>query len=361
MRHYRAPRWLVGPHSQTIWPALAAPRPHVAYRRVRWDTPDGDFIDVDFALAPGVGNARAVPMAGAAEAIDTPSSNAPLVVLFHGLEGSSSSHYALATMAAALERGWRGAVAHFRGCGGALNRAPRAYHSGDSEEIDWNLRRMHADIAHGAPLFAVGVSLGGNALLKWLGERGEAAAFVTAAAAVSAPHDLQAGAESLARGFSRLYTANFMKSLKRKSLATLQRHPGLFDRERMLAAKTFFDFDDAVTAPMHGFGGAIDYWTRSSCARWLGSIAVPTVVLNARNDPFQPAAALTDSRRASRHVRLEYPADGGHVGFIAPPFPGRLRWLPEQLLAFFDAQFAGGAERADAPAPAEADPEQRRG
>ena len=360
MRNYRAPRWLVGPHSQTIWPALAAPCPRVAYQRVRWDTPDGDFIDLDFALAPGV-DARATSTAGARDGIDAPRTDAPLVVLFHGLEGSSRSHYALATMADVLARGWRGAVVHFRGCSGELNRAPRAYHSGDSQEIDWILRRMRADLAHGAPLFAVGVSLGGNALLKWLGEQGQAAAFVTAAAAVSAPHDLQAGAESLAHGFSRLYTANFMKSLKRKSLATLQRHPGLFDRDRMLAAKTFFDFDDAVTAPMHGFKGAVDYWTRSSCGRWLASIAVPTVVLNARNDPFQPAAALTDARRTSRYVRLEYPAEGGHVGFIASPFPGRLRWLPEQLLAFFDTQLAGSAARAVATAPAATGSEQRDG
>lgn len=326
MRDYRAPRWLVGPHAQTIWSAVAAPRPRVAYRRERWPTPDGDFVEVDFAGGQVAG--------------------APLVVLFHGLEGSSASHYALAAMAAVAARGWRGAVVHFRGCGGEPNLAPRAYHSGDSQEIDWVLRRMRADVAAGAAMFAIGVSLGGNALLKWLGERGNEACFVTAAAAVSAPHDLQAGARSLSQGFSRVYTANFMRSLKRKSLVKLQQYPGLFDRERMLASRTFFDFDDAVTAPMHGFSSCFDYWARSSCGPFLRSIEVPALVLNARNDPFQPQAALTAPAHVSRFVRLEYPAEGGHVGFIADPFPGRLSWLPERLVEFFASHLAGEAANA---------------
>ena len=333
MHDYRAPRWLIGPHAQTIWSALVAPCPRVLYRRRRWSTPDDDFVDVDFAGVDPAG-------------LDSARANAPLVVLFHGLEGSSGSHYALAAMAAVAARGWRGAVVHFRGCSGEPNRAPRAYHSGDSQEIDWVLRRMHADFAAGGTMFALGVSLGGNALLKWLGERGNAASFVTAAAGVSAPHDLQAGAQSLSQGFSRVYTANFMKSLKRKSLAKLQQYPGLFDRERMLASRTFFDFDDAVTAPMHGFSSCFDYWTRSSCGQFLGGIAVPTLVLNARNDPFQPQAALTVPARVSRFVRLEYPAEGGHVGFIAGPFPGRLNWLPDRLLGYFASHLAGEAARA---------------
>ncbi len=335
MRGYRAPRWLVGPHAQTIWSALAAPRERVAYRRERWLAPDGDFVDVDFAQ-PADATRNGPHGQGAPERDDR-----PLLVVFHGLEGCSRSHYAVAAMAAALDRGWRGAVVHFRGCSGELNRAPRAYHSGDSDEIDWILRRMRAGPARTGALFVLGVSLGGNALLKWLGERGADARLVTAAAAVSAPHDLQAGAESLARGFNRVYTANFMRSLKRKSLAKLAQYPGLFNRERMLAATSFFEFDDAVTAPLHGFRSCYDYWSRSSCGAFLGGIEVPTLVLNARNDPFQPAASLTPAQRASRLVRLEYPLEGGHVGFLAGRFPGRSRWLSERLLEFFDAQRAG--------------------
>ncbi len=328
---YRAPRWLPGPHAQTIWPATIAPRERVAYRRERWTTPDGDFVQIDFAQAPHESDRRGQ---------DASQERRPLVVLFHGLEGDSRSHYAVALMAQALRRGWRGAVAHFRGCGGELNLAPRAYHSGDSDEIDWMLRRFAAEHAHGAPLFAVGVSLGGNALAKWLGERGADARFVTAAAVVSAPQDLLAGAQSLSRGFNRIYTLNFLKTLKRKSLAKLAQHPGLFDRQRMLESRTFFDFDDAVTAPMHGFRDCYDYWERSSSRRFLRGIEVPTLMINARNDPFLPPAALAPRAEVSPAVTLEYPDEGGHVGFATGRFPGRFAWIPERVLGFFAEHLA---------------------
>jgi predicted alpha/beta-fold hydrolase len=213
---------------------------------------------------------------------------------------------------------------------------PRAYHSGDADEIDWILRRFASGPARGAPLFAAGVSLGGNALLKWLGERGDAAGFVAAAAAVSPPQDLAAGAHSLSRGFNRFYTANFLRTLKRKSLAQWQRYPGLFDRERMLAARDFFDFDDTVTAPMHGFAGARDYWRRASCKPVLRMIRVPTVIIHALNDPFLPASAIARENEVSSRVRLDYQTDGGHAGFACAGLPGRLDWLPRRILAFFE-------------------------
>lgn len=310
---YRAPLWLPGAHLQTVWPATLASRPSIAWRRERWETPDGDFVDVDFA------EPRADPAA-------------PLLVLFHGLEGSSRSHYALAVAHAARLRGWRAAVPHFRGCSGELNRAPRAYHSGDSDEIDWILRRFAREHAQGAPLFAAGVSLGGNALLKWLGERGEAARFVRAAFAVSPPQDLRAGAIALSGGFGRVYMLHFLKTLKRKSLAKLAQYPGLFDRERMLRARDFFDFDDAVTAPMHGFASCHDYWERSSCRRFLAGIRVPTLVINARNDPFLPASALAGRAEVSAFVTLEYPSEGGHAGFAQGLPPGRLDWMPTRAI-----------------------------
>jgi predicted alpha/beta-fold hydrolase len=317
---YRAPRWLPDAHSQTIFPAVLARREAVAYRRERWDTPDGDFVDVDFAVSPPDGDPHA-----------------PLLVLFHGLEGSSDSHYARALMAAASRHGWRGAVAHFRGCSGEPNRLPRAYHSGDSEEIDWVLRRFKAGPAAASPMYAAGVSLGGNALLKWLGERGtDAGRLVVAAAGVSAPQDLRAGADALARGFSRVYTANFLATLRHKSLEKLGRFPGLFDADAVRAARTFHDFDDLVTAPLHGFASCWDYWARSSSRRFLGGVTVPTLVVNALNDPFVPADALARPGEVSAEVRLEYPAQGGHVGFASGPFPGRFAWLPERLLAFFE-------------------------
>src|SRR5690606_34933738 len=176
-RPYRAPRWLPGPHAQTIYPSLFGGAPPIEYRRERWTTPDQDFIDLDFTRPP-------------------PAADAPWLVLFHGLEGSSQSHYARALMAAARDAGWQGVVPHFRGCSGEANLAPRAYHSGDSDEIDWIVRRLVAR-AGTAPVFVAGVSLGANALLKWLGERGdEAAGLVAAAAGISAPQDLRAGAEA---------------------------------------------------------------------------------------------------------------------------------------------------------------------
>ena len=321
------------------------PRPRVPFARRLWQAPDGDTIAVDFVEAAMPAGGPAAPGAGAsardAPGRDGPAGAAPLLVLFLGLEGSSRSHYAAALMDAARRRGWRGAVAHFRGCGGAPNRLPRAYHSGDSDEIDWVLQRMRDEHAQGAPLFVAGVSLGANALLKWLGERGAAARFVQAAAGVSAPQDLHAGAMALSHGFNRVYTRNFLVTLKRKSAAMLARHPGLFDADRLRTARTFFDFDDLVTAPLHGFADAMDYWRRSSCKPYLGGIEVPTLVINARNDPFLPAAALAGPHEVSAAVTLCYPATGGHVGFVEGAPPGRLDWLARTVLGFMQRNAHG--------------------
>ena len=286
------------------------PPPRVPLRRERWDTPDGDFVDVDFAGEPGA---------------------ALRLVLFHGLEGGSDSHYARAIAAHAVRLGWQVAIPHFRGCSGEPNRRPRAYHSGDSEEIDWVLKRL------GASLHAIGVSLGGNALLKWLGERGEAARErVRRAAAVSAPLDLAAAGEALDRGLNRLvYTRHFLATLKPKSLAKLEVFPGLYDAERVRGARTFRDFDNLVTAPLHGFRDTDHYWASSSCGPHLERIRVPTLVLNARNDPFLPEhALLAAARRAAACVVLEFPRTGGHAGFLAAPFSAGRDWLPRHLFHF---------------------------
>lgn len=325
MDAYRAPTWLPGGHAQTVYAALAARRPRVAYRRQRWDTPDGDFIDLDWVETHDRGSR--IEDRG----------HAPLLALFHGLEGSSKSHYARALMAAVTLRGWRGVVIHFRGCSGELNRLPRAYHSGDSGEIDWILRRLKRD-RPAAPLFAIGISLGGNALLKWLGEQADAAAgAVTGACAVSAPVDLMAAGDALGRGFNLLYARHFLSSMKRKSLAKLERFPGLYGRRHVLAARTLREFDDAVTAPLHGFVDVDDYWTRASSKPLLRRISVPTLMVNARNDPFLPQHALPHPHEVSQHVSLDYPAAGGHAGFVSGAFPGNLDWLPRRVLEFFGA------------------------
>jgi len=298
---YRAPWWLPGGHLQTVY-AVLAPAPRVPWRRERWDTPDGDFIELDWAGSDG-----------------------PLLALFHGLEGGSSSHYARRLAALALERGWRCVVPHFRGCSGVLNRRARAYHSGDTEELDWILRRLRPDAA-------AGVSLGGNVLLKWLGERGAAAAqVVRRAAAVSAPLDLAAAGHALDRGVNRrLYTRVFLASLKAKVSAKIALRHVTLEKGRLSRVRTLREFDDLFTAPLHGFRDADDYWTRASSASWLEHIRVPTLVLNARNDPFLPRAALESAtRRVSRDVVLEFPASGGHAGF-----PGRGQWLARRVIEF---------------------------
>ena len=318
---YAAPPWLPGGHAQTIYAALFAPRPRVAYRRERWDTPDRDFVDLDWAEP---------------EADVGRGAKRPLVALFHGLEGNSRSHYAVTLMAALQKTGWRGVVVHFRGCSGEINRLPRAYHSGDSAEIDWILRRLRRQHPS-APLHAVGVSLGGNALLKWLGEQRENAAdILEAAAAVSAPVDLMAAGAALDHGFNLLYVQHFLSTMKRSSSARLAHFPGLFDGDKMRTARTLRAFDDVVTAPLHGFKNTDDYWLRASSKPLLSRIRVPTLMINARNDPFLPEKFLPHSRDVSAAVTLDFPATGGHAGFVCGAFPGHLGWLPNRILGFFD-------------------------
>ncbi len=325
MQSFRAPWWLPGGHAQTIWPARLSRR-HPGpdhrpprYRRERWTTPDDDFIDVDHldeGAAPG----------------------APMLVLFHGLEGSSQGSYALAFAHWARQAGWHFVVPHFRGCSGELNRAPRAYHSGDFEEIGWILGRLR--LQHGAPLQVVGISLGGNALLRWAEEAGESAATVArAVAAVCSPVDLAASGHAIGRGLNRqIYTRMFLQTMRPKALAKLAQHPGLFKREAMMAARDLYDFDNLFTAPLHGFRNTEDYWARASAKPQLHRIRIPALLLNARNDPFIPAASLPTAAAVGRFVTLWQPAQGGHVGFPGGRFPGHGLGLPEGVMGWFAQQ-----------------------
>ena len=321
---YRAPWWLgrggFGAHLQTAYPFIADRPAPVGYVRERWETtpngtPDGDFIDIDRVVGP----------------LDK-----PLVVVFHGLEGSSQSIYSLNLMNEVVRRGWRGLVAHFRGCSGEINRLPRAYHSGDSTEIDWILRRAKGESPL-QPLFVVAISLGGNATLKWLGEQGNAAGLIaTAIAAVSAPMDLMVAGEVLEHGFCKVYTHRFLRTMKRKCLIKLRQHPGIFREEVMLAARTLREFDNEVTAPLHGYRDTDDYWTRGSAKPVLGEIKVPALILNAKNDPFLPASALPMPHEVSSYVTLNFTEHGGHVGFMRGGFPGNCTWMPQRAFRFFD-------------------------
>jgi predicted alpha/beta-fold hydrolase len=320
MRPYRAPWWLPGGHLQTIYPYFLLKRRRPPYRRERWETPDGDFIDLDW--------------------VNERDDSAPLVALFHGLEGGSGSHYATALMRAAARRHWRGVVIHFRGCSGEPNRMPRAYHSGDADEIAWILQRLRA-LNPATPFFAAGVSLGGNALLKWLGRsQASARGIVDAAAAVSAPVDLMTAGDLLGTGVNRLYGHHFLQTLKRKSLAKLERFPALYGANIVRNARTLREFDNVVTAPLHGYRDTDDYWTRASSKPDLRHIEVPTLIVHARNDPFLPGRYLPATSEVSASVTLDFPDSGGHTGFASGSFPGNLDWLPERLLAFFSENVA---------------------
>jgi len=346
------PYWLPGSHSQTLYGALAARYHHISFVRQRLDTPDGDFIDMDWS-GPGI-----VPqqMLSAALPTEHPPSDtaakrwindddwqvlnsahdAPALMLFHGLEGSSHSHYAQAIGQYFRARGWIVAIAHFRGCSGTPNRLARAYHSGDSEEISFMLSAARTRLP-AARWHAVGVSLGGNALLKYLGEQGENATWLSAAAGVSVPLDLVAAGNNLSHGLNRyIYSRYFLRTMKTKVLDKAQRFPGLIDVMRLTQARSLRDFDDIYTAPLHGFRNALDYWNRSSSKPLLPAIRVPTLVLNARNDPFMPEPALPGPDEASSQLLLHQPATGGHASFVTGAFPGDTGWLPQRLARFFE-------------------------
>ena len=315
MDGYRAPAWLPGGNLQTIWAATRStrfPGEPPRFTRERWATPDGDFIDVDHLV-------------GAPPGADHH------LVLFHGLEGSTDSQYAQAFAHVARERGWAYSVPHFRGCSGELNHAPRAYHSGDFEEIGWILQRLRQRST--APLLAVGISLGGNALMRWAQEAGDSAAATAASvASVCSPIDLAAAGKAIDSGFNWLvYSRMFLATMKPKALAKWQQHPGLFDRDRLTAARTLFEFDNIFTAPLHGFKDTHDYWARASAKPHLARIRIPALVLNARNDPFVPAASLPQQQDVGRFVTLWQPAQGGHVGFPAGRFPSQVQAMPQAV------------------------------
>ena len=331
---YRAPWWLPGGNLQTIYAAKGLCRwgdPSPIWQRQRWDTPDSDFIDVDWL-------ATTTPTEGANTKKYPKTEDTPLLVLFHGLEGSSASHYAVAFANEVQRMGWQMAVPHFRGCSGEMNRTPRAYHSGDYQEINWILRRFQN--MHQGPVVAVGISLGGNALMKWAGEfKSEAKQVVSAIASVCAPLDLTASGHAIDRGFNKIaYAKMFLDSMKPRAMAKLAQFPNLFDPQAMQAVTTLFAFDDIFTAPLHGFKDATDYWLRASAKPGLSNVALPAWVINPLNDPFVPATCLPQKSDVAPCVELYQPQDGGHVGFTSGAFPGTLHALPQAVLQWFESK-----------------------
>lgn len=336
---YKAPFWLPGGHLQTIVASIFSRAPEIKYRRERWELNDGDFIDVDWADAkPEIKHELTHeqgrlphPTSLAAD----PDHKKPVLVIFHGLEGNSQSPYAKSLINAALAKGWHGAVIHFRGCSGEPNRLPRSYYAGDSVEINTMLARVRA-IYPDNPIFAVGYSLGGNALLKWLGEFSDKTALnISKAVAVSAPIDLQASATALDNGLNRiLYTPLFLDSMRPKALAMSKRFPGLLDEKRINNAKTIHDIDNAVTSVLYGAKNAADYYRQNASIPHLKNITLPTLIINARNDPFMPAAYLPSRSDVSAAVILGYEDEGGHVGFYTAGAGNQHGWLPNRIIEF---------------------------
>jgi predicted alpha/beta-fold hydrolase len=321
---YRPAWWVPGAHAQTLWGKFFRPRPSLPARMERWDTPDGDFIDV--------------------HRLDGPR-GAPRLLLLHGLEGTIRSHYVAGFFGEAKRRGWAADLMIFRGCGSEPNRAARFYHSGETTDLAFVLDRVIRE-RPSSPCVIAGVSLGGNVLLKFLGERaGDLPPQLRAAAALSVPFDLERGARFISTGFSRVYDRHFLRTLRPKALTKLQRYPGLFDRSKLERAASIYEFDDAVTAPVHGFLDAHDYYTRSSSLSWLSAIRLRTLLLSAIDDPFLPAEVLDEVRDVADGnpaLTLEFNKHGGHVGFVG----GRWPWKPFYYGEWRACEFLSDALRA---------------
>lgn len=312
-----SPAWyLRNRHVQTLWGKLVRKLPPAPTRIERWDTPDGDFIELHrIAGQPG----------------------SPRLVLLHGLEGTIRSHYAQGLLHEAHRRGWGADLLIFRSCGGEMNRARRFYHSGETSDIAFVIDRLVAAEPR-REIVAAGVSLGGNVLLKYLGENGDSVpAQLKAAAAVSVPFDLARSSVEIQKGFARLYQWHFMRSLRRKAGTKLVQFPDIAPAEVLERTRTMYDFDDAITAPLHGFADAEDYYRRSSSLGWLHGIRRPTLLLSATDDPFLPSDVFDQVREIAARITwltLAFPARGGHAGFIAAD-GRRLKYFAEQRVCDF--------------------------
>ena len=301
----------------TIFGPLLRKGPRLALRRERWELRDGDFVDVDRLDGPA---------------------RAPLLVALHGLEGSSSAHYMRGLLNQARLRGWRGIALNFRGCSGDMNRLLRSYHSGETSDLDELIGRVRGEADR---IVIAGCSLGGNVLVKWLGEQGaQLPREIRAAAALSVPFDLAACSRTLdSGGFWRwVYRTRFLRTLKRKSLLKVAQHPGALDTARVAAARTLFEFDDAVTAAIHGFASAPDYYAQCSSGPFVDRVRVPLLLLSAEDDPFIPPSSIP--RTVPGNVTLEVWPRGGHLGFVEGP-PWRPRFYAERRAVEFLAQQLG--------------------
>lgn len=311
---FRAPWWLRGGHGQTVYgPWFRRPR-LVPARRVQWNTPDGDFLNLHICDgAPRM----------------------PVVLMLHGLEGCARSKYLLGLNALFHAIGWTAITIEFRGCGGEMNRAPRLYHSGETSDLAFALERLGESQG---PVFVVGFSLGGNVLAKWLGEsNSNANQFVRAAAVVSAPYDLTVSGPHIDRMLGGAYARHFLRQLVAKAIAKEQQFPGIIDIARVRRSRSLWEFDEHATAVLHGFSGADEYWATQGCGQFLEGIRVPTMLLSSADDPFNPCSTLPYAiAERSPYLIPQFTERGGHVGFIHGDTPLRARyWAEEQVVRYF--------------------------
>jgi len=313
---FRPAWWLRGAHLQTLFPSLFRRRNIPRLRRQRLELPDGDFLDIDW----------------------TDENGGTLVLVLHGLEGSLESHYAGGLLSRLSRDGYYAGLMYFRGRSGEVNRLPRGYHSGDTADLDYVIRALRTDFPD-RKIALVGFSLGGNVLLKWLGENDCKAPVITAIA-ISVPFDLDSAAHRLEQGFSRIYRDYLLGKMRQSVIAKSAIYSPPLPLRELDGLRSFHAFDDAITAPLHGFSGVDDYYSRSSCKQFLKTICVPTLILQSRDDPFLPADALPDETEISPAVTLELADHGGHVGFVAGANPtAPVFWL-EQRIAEQLARFA---------------------
>ncbi len=307
--------WIPGGHLQTLWGKLFRRQTPALTTVERWDTPDGDFLETH-RLAGRDGS--------------------PRLLLLHGLEGSARSHYAQGLLGEAARRGWAADLMIFRSCGSEMNRTRRFYHSGETSDLAFALEKIAGEFPD-TPLAAAGVSLGGNVLLKFLGERGaDLPPQLAAAAAISVPFDLGRSSQRIKRGLSKMYQRFFLASLKRKTQEKLARFPDLVEPDRITAIRTLEDFDNTITAPLHGYRDADDYYTRASSLHFLDGIRLNTLLLSAIDDPLLPPEVLDEVREAARKnpaLHIEFVPRGGHAGFVT----GWLPWRP-----FYYAEYRVG-------------------
>ncbi len=309
---YQPPFLFRNPHAQTIYPTLFRKKPDVSYVRERITTPDDDFIDLDWS------------------AVDSHKA----AIVSHGLEGHSQRSYMLGMIKAFNRRGWDGVAFNFRGCSGEPNRRLRSYHSGAIEDLHTVVNHLLQKRSY-SHLALIGFSIGGNLTLKYIGERGSDLSHrIKGAAAISVPCDLESCSRQLAKPSNRLYMKRFLKMFHKKIRLKMRIMPGKIDDRGFRSIRTFMAFDERYTAPIHGFSGAKDYYSRCSCKPLLSSISISTLLVNALDDPFLPNECYpVEEAKKSRHVFLETPPCGGHVGFIA--FNPAGEYWHEQRVATF--------------------------